>query len=104
MNQPLDERISQLEHRVRRWRLLRLVLALLLVCALAVGGILTVIPATRERGGFWTWLPWVRAREAEMRAREAEERARLEAVRALQALDAAKEREKRIEAVQNQAP
>jgi hypothetical protein len=56
-----NERIEQLERAVKRWKLVSLCLALLLVMLLAVGGTLTAIPATDERGDFWLWLPWVRA-------------------------------------------
>jgi hypothetical protein len=76
---------------VKRWRLLSLVLALLLISAVAIGGIFTIIPATQEPGNFWHFLPWVRAREAELRAREQQMRA-LDAER--RAVEAAREREK----------
>jgi hypothetical protein len=86
MNEPLLERIRQRERRVKRWRLISLALALLLILAIAVGGILTVMPATREPGGFWLWLPWVRARHQE-------EMARREADALRQQIEAAKQRE-----------
>jgi hypothetical protein len=90
MNEPLlQERISQLERSVKRWRLVSSVLTLLLICAVAIGGIFAVIPPTQEPGGIWLMLPWVRARAA----REAEMRARREAVRALRAVEAAKRTE-----------
>jgi hypothetical protein len=92
-NEPLVERNRQLERSVKRWRLISLVLALLLIGAVAVGGIFAVIPATHEPGNFWHFLPWVRAREAEMRVMDAEMRARaLDAER--RAVEAAKERAK----------
>jgi hypothetical protein len=84
-NEALVERNRQLERSVKRWRLVSLVLALLLICAVAIGGIVTAIPRSQEPGGVWLWLPWIRAREAELRAREAADQARLEAVRAEQA-------------------
>ena len=90
-NEPLVERNRQLERSVKRWRLICLCLALLLTCAVAVGGIRASIPATQERGNFWHFLPWVRAREAELRAREQQMRA-LDAER--RAVEAAREREK----------
>ena len=88
MNEPLLEQVRQLERRVKRWRLVSLALALLLILVIAVGGIFTAMPATREPGGFWHWLPWVRARrQEEMARREAEEAARQE-------LEAAKQQKK----------
>jgi hypothetical protein len=81
-----NERIEQLERSVKRWRLVSLVLALLLICAVAIGGIFAVVPATHARGEFWLWLPWVRERAA----REDAMRARLQAEKALQELEAAK--------------
>jgi hypothetical protein len=94
-NEPLVERNRQLERSVKRWRLISLSLALLLVVLLAVGGTLTAIPTTDERGDFWLWLPWVRAaRAAEMRAMQEQMRA-VEAER--QAVEARKEHKKRAE-------
>jgi hypothetical protein len=107
--QPLVERITQLKRSAKHWKLVSLVLTLLLICAVAVGGIFAVVPATHEPGEFCRWLPWVRARAA----REAEEQARqneVKARRALEALDAerrvAKEREKPAKdaAVKGKAP
>ena len=80
-----SECISQLEHQVRRWRLVSLCLVLLLILAVAVGVIFTTIPATRESGGFWSWLPWVAREKA---AREEVLRAREEEMRALRAVEA----------------
>ena len=85
MNEPLHERVSQLERCVKRWRLVSFCLLLLLILVVAVGGIVTAIPATREPGGFWTWLPWVARERA---AREEVLRAREEEMRALRAMDA----------------
>jgi hypothetical protein len=81
-NEPLVERNRQLERSVKRWRLICLCLALLLTCAVAVGGIRASIPATQERGNFWHFLPWVRARAQQEAVRElATERRALEAAR-----------------------
>lgn len=77
MNEPLLDRISQLERSVKRWRLVSLLLAFLLTCVLAVAATFTTIQPTEKHGNFWLMLPWVRARAA----REAELRARQEAVR-----------------------
>lgn len=89
-NEPILERVKQLEQQVRTWRRTSLVLALLLICGLAVGGTL-VGSLTTEVPGRFDWmmlLPWVRAERA---AREEALRARLEqAARAA----AEKEREK----------
>jgi len=98
-NEPL-ERITQLENQVRRWRRISVVLALLLILVVAVGGIFTAIPATQERGDFWHWLPWVRARHAREEARDLM-RAKLAEEAAMEAADAerraANEREQRAE-------
>ncbi len=89
-NEPLSERIQQLEHQVRRWRQISLLLALLLICALAVAATLTALPATQEHGDFWLWLPWVRAAR-ERAALEAEAVLRAEEeVRARKAADVAR--------------
>jgi hypothetical protein len=89
--QPLVERITQLGRSVKRWRLVSLCLALLLICVVTIGGVFTAIPATREPGDFWLFLPWVRAARA--RAAIEEMRARENEVRALQAVEAAKRAE-----------
>jgi hypothetical protein len=98
MNDQSIERNRQLERAVKRWKLVSLLLALLLIGAVTVGGLFAVIPATHEPGEFWHFLPWVRAREAEMRAMDAEMRARQEQMRALEAerpaAEPAKERAK----------
>jgi len=83
MNEPLLERISQLERSVKRWRLCSFCLFLLLILVLAVGGIFTAIPAT-EPGDFWHFLPWVRARHQE-------EMARREALQALREAEAVRQ-------------
>jgi hypothetical protein len=88
-NEPLVERNRQLERSVKRWRLISLVLALLLIGAAAIGGIFAVIPTSQEPGDFWLFLPWVRERAA----REDAMRARLQAEKALQELEAAKRAE-----------
>jgi hypothetical protein len=94
-NEPLVERNRQLERSVKRWRLICLVLAGLLICVLAIGGILTAIPATQGPSDFWLWLPWVRAaRAAEMRAMQEQMRA-VEAEK--RAVEARKEHKKRAE-------
>jgi hypothetical protein len=68
-----NERISQLERSVKRWRLVSLVLAFLLICAVGIGCILASVPPTQEHSDFWLWLPWIRARhQEEMARREAE--------------------------------
>lgn len=90
-NEPLLERIQHLERSVKRWRLVSLVLAFLLICLVAIGAIFTVIPPTQERGNFWLWLPWVRAR------REAEMQAMQEALRAAEAAKIAAEAAKRAQ-------
>jgi hypothetical protein len=69
MNEPLLEENSTLKRSVRRWKLVSLGLALCLVLvvllAVAIGGIFIAVPAAQE-------LPWrARARENEMKAREA---------------------------------
>lgn len=65
MNEPLLERIEQLERSVKRWKRVSLVLAFLLILAV-IGGVLAAIPPTHERSNLWLLLPWVRARhEAE---------------------------------------
>jgi hypothetical protein len=97
-NEPLVERNRLLERSVKRWRLVSLVLALLLLCAVAIGAIFAAVPATHEPGEFWHFLPWVRAREAEMRAREEAMRAE----QALRAFEAAKRAED--EAKKNNGP
>jgi hypothetical protein len=98
MNEPLLERISQLEHQLRRWRRISVVLAFLLICVVAVAGAYMVMPPTQEPRNFWLWLPWVRARAE----REAAEQARQNEMKAMQALEAleverraAKERKRR---------
>jgi hypothetical protein len=63
-NEPLVERNRQLERSVKRWRLVSLLLALLLIGTVAIGGIVAVIPPTQQPGNFWHFLPWVRARAA----------------------------------------
>jgi hypothetical protein len=55
MNEPPLERIRVLERSVKHWRVVSLVLALLLICALAIGGLITTIPANQEPGRFWTF-------------------------------------------------
>ena len=91
-NEPLVERNRQLERSVKRWRLVSLCLALLLICGVTIGGVFTAIPAPQGPGDFWSWLPWVRAARA--RAAIEEMRAMENEVRALQAVEAAKERAK----------
>jgi hypothetical protein len=51
-NESLVERNRLLERSARRWRVFSLVLALLLIGAVAVGGIFAVIPATHEPRNF----------------------------------------------------
>jgi hypothetical protein len=97
MNEPLLERITQLERSVKRWRLVSMVLTLLLICAVAIGGIFAVVPATQEPGEFWLFLPWVRARAA----REAEEQAIQNELKARQALEALQAERRGVEAAQD---
>jgi hypothetical protein len=97
MNEALLERISQLEHQLRRWRRISVLLAFLLICVVAVGGTFTAIPATLEPGEFWLWLPWVRAAreraamEDAIRAMQAEQD--LQVLQAVEEMRAAKERD-----------
>jgi hypothetical protein len=78
-----NERISHLEQSVTRWRLVSLVLAVLLLCALAIGATLSAIPSTQE-ADFW-FLPLLRATAAKEAALRAEQQ-----VRVLRAAEAAK--------------
>jgi len=84
MHEYPHERIEQLERRVRRWRLVSFVLAVLLVCALAVGGTFVVVlmvqaPDRRE-------MQLLMERERAMRERaEQAERMRQQTERQLEA-------------------
>jgi hypothetical protein len=90
--QPLLDRIRQLERTVLRWRLATFVLAILLVCSIAIGGTMSLmtmlqLPDRREM---------LMIREEERAMREQAEAARREAL-------AAAEREKQARQQAEQA-
>jgi hypothetical protein len=65
----LVERNRQLERAVQRWRLISLLLALLLICSVAIGGTSVGMLLMREDDvGFV--LPWNRARQEEELAKQ----------------------------------
>jgi hypothetical protein len=66
-NESLVEQVSQLKRTVRTWRVVSLMLALLLICSLAIGGTSVGMLLLRQDDvGFV--LPWNRARQEEERA------------------------------------
>ena len=64
-----NERITQLENQVQRWRRISLVLALLLTCAIGIGGTSVGMLLLRGDGGEFVW-PWNRARHEQELARQ----------------------------------
>jgi hypothetical protein len=88
--EPLLERIQTLERSVRRWRLVSLALAILLICCLATGGV------------FGTLMLFGESRVQQMRMMELE-RAEVERMRAEQALRNAEVARQRLEQMKKQA-
>jgi hypothetical protein len=95
------ERIQRLEQSVRRWRLVSLCLALLLLCSHAIGGTLVgLLFVNLPDQGNALMMPWARERAA----RQAAEMARQEALRARQAADAARQAAEAAKVRENQEP
>jgi hypothetical protein len=108
MNEPLLERIQDLERAVQRWKLITLAFLFLLISATAIGGTFGVILTLGQNG-----LRDARLMEAEMmareqadRARQAEMAARKQAEQALQEAERARQQAQQLEkkAAEQQPP
>ena len=106
MNEPLLERIQDLERAVQRWKLISLALLFLLISGTAVSGTFGVILMLSDVGNARLIEAEMMAREQEERARQAEMAARNQVEQALLEAERARQQAEQIEkkAAEQQPP